>query len=568
LPDRFISIGDLRFSYQQVAVLVSAGALAVALGAMLQRTRLGSAVRAAAENSETAQLMGVSLPQVARFNWALGAGLAGLTGILVAPLSVITAGTFPLLLTRALTATLIGGLVSLPLTFAGGLIVGIVQSITVLRSSAPGAQDLVTLLLVVGLLLGRRRWPEEGGGESFVSGATIRVPLLAPVTDRVSRAYARSQPVFIALVAAGAAYAIYVASTSGYWGFVGARGLFYVIEALSLVLLVGWGGQVSLMHGAYVGIGAFTTAYLVNTHGVPIELAVVLAALTGMLMGAVAGLPALRLTALQFGIASLAFAAAASEWLFKRPEFPKSLARQEFFGLDLFDDSHLFLIMLPTTAILYLLVWNLRRSTFGPLLLSAKDAPTTVAHFGASPQRTRMVTFLFASFIASLGGAFYGLLLTGFQPFDFAFALSIQLLIFAVVGGSQSLGGPIVAGLLFGVLPQILQGPSGTSASAGPDIVAGVLVIALMAVRPEGIASLLRATSSAVRVPFRPVGRVGRAMADAGIPTTPAGSTHDGVARRRLNPIRKQSSHPVAHRGNGTDRGAGARVPVAQKGAT
>jgi len=515
LPDKFITIGDLRFSYQQVAVFVAAGVLAVALAAFLQRARFGAAVRAAAENAEAAQLMGVSLSQVARFNWTLGAGLAGLTGILVAPLSVITAATFPLLLTRALTATLVGGLVSLPLTFAGGLIVGIVQSITVIKSSTPGAQDLVTLVLVVGLLVGRRSWPAEATGEAFASGSAVRLPSLTPITDRIARLYARSQPIFIIVVGIAAVVGLLVPATDGYWGFVGARALFYVIEALSIVLLVGWGGQVSLMHGAYVGIGAFMTAYLVGTHGMPVELAIIVAAFTGMVMGAVAGLPALRLTALQFGIASLAFAAAASEWLFKRPEFPKNLSRGTFFGWDLFNDSHLFLVMLPTTVLLYVLVWNIRRSTFGPLLLSSRDAAATVAHFGASPKRTRMVTFLFASFIASLGGAFYGVLLTGFAPFDFSFALSIQLLVFAVVGGSQSLGGPIVAGLLFGVLPQILQGPSGNSASAGPDIIAGVLVIALMALRPAGLASLFRVRTQDLRTRLRarPVGRFGLAIA-------------------------------------------------------
>jgi branched-chain amino acid transport system permease protein len=569
LPDEFITIGDLRFSYQQVAVLVAAGVLAVALGAMLQRSRLGSAVRAAAENAETAQLMGVSLPQVARLNWALGAGLAGLTGILVAPLSVITAATFPLLLTRALTATLIGGLVSLPLTFAGGLIVGIVQSITILRSSAPGAQDLVTLFLVVGLLLGRRNWPAETSGDAFASSTAARLPSLAPVTERIGGLYARSQPVFLTLVAVGAAFAIYLPATDGYWGFVGSRGLFYVIEALSLVLLVGWGGQVSLMHGAYVGIGAFTTAYLVGTHGVPVELAVALAAFTGMVMGAIAGLPALRLTGLQFGIASLAFAAAASEWLFKRPEFPKTMSRESFFGLDLFDDSHLFMIMLPMTAVLYLLVWNLRRSTFGPLLLSSRDAATTVAHFGADPKRTRMATFLFASFIASLGGAFYGILLTGFQPFDFAFALSIQLLIFAVVGGSQSLGGPIVAGFLFGVVPQILQGESGTSASAGPDIVAGVLVIALMALRPAGIASLFRVKARAVadRLQVRPVGRFGLAIAAAAADHKPSEAPRNGAAAA-TNEVIGDVAEGTGEE-DADDRGAGPPVPaLTHKGAT
>jgi len=103
-----------------------------------------------------------------------------------------------------------------------------------------------------------------------------------------------------------------------------------------------------------------------------------------------------------------------------------------------------------------------------------------------------MWAFLLASFIASLGGALYGVLLSGFQPFDFSFFLSIGLLLYVVVGGVQSLGGPLLAGLLFGVVPQLLQrGSSGTDASAIPDIVAGLVVVLLMAARPGGLADLL-----------------------------------------------------------------------------
>ena len=327
------------------------------------------------------------------------------------------------------------------------------------------------------------------------------------------------------------------AMTSNYWGFVGARGLFYVIEALSLVLLVGWGGQVSLMHGAYVGIGAFTTALLVETHGVPLELAILGGAATGMAMGAVAGLPALRLTGLQFGIASLVFAGAASEWLFKRPEFPKALPRGELFGIDLGQDSNIFMIMLPVTAVLYLLVWQVRRSTFGPLLISARDAGPTVAHFGADPKRTRMWAFLLASFIAALGGGLYGVLLTGFQPFDFSLLLSIALLLNAVVGGITSLAGPLLAGVLFGVVPQLIQGRSGTSATAVPDMIAGLAVIALVAFRPGGLAALFerptrtRQSGVAVSGPIR-LGRFDTVVAAR----HPAATGYNGKAEAEVRP--------------------------------
>lgn len=495
LPDRLVSIGSLRITYQQVTVLVVAGIAAGVLGWFLQTTRFGIAVRAVAQNAETSRLMGVSLTQVARFNWLLGSALAGATGILLAPLSPITAATFTLLLAKALTGTLFGGLMSLPLSFAGGISVGVLDSLTIMQSSSPGAKELVTLVVVVALLVFRKNWAPD---MVIAPAAELKKPnvVLDRLRQVLSGPWSRLGP-RAPLIVASAVLAFLIFNqiqqgntSSGYWGFVGARGLFFVIEALSLVVLVGWGGQASLMHGAYVGIGAFSTAYLVVERGMPLELAIVVAGLVGMFMGALAGLPALRLSGLQFGIASLAFAGAASEWLFRRPEFPKSLPRGTFFGVDLFDDFNLFLVMLPITILVYLAVWSLRRSTFGPLLLSARDAGTTVAHFGADPKRTRIAAFMMASFIASLGGALYGVLLTRFTPFDFSLILSISLLLNAVVGGIESLSGPVIAGIVFGIIPQLIQKESGPSASALPDVIAGATVILLIALRPRGLASL------------------------------------------------------------------------------
>lgn len=489
LPDGAITIGDLRIGHQQSATLFLAAASAAGLGWFLKATRFGTAVRAVASNPEASRLMGVSITQVARFNWALASLMAGIAGVLLAPLSPINAGTFTLFLAKALVATLVGGLMSLPLTFAGALGLGVADSVTVFNLSAPGAKELVTLLLVVLLLFARRSWPADLPATVETSPRRVNplVQRLAPVGRSLTRG---ARTLRWPVAAVGAILVVAVPAGSNYWGFVGARGLFFTIQALSLVLLVGWGGQVSLMHGAYVGIGAFTTALLVETHGWPLEVALLGGGMAGVVMGAVVGVSALRLSGLQFAIASLVFSGAASEWLFRRTEFPKSLPRGTLFGVDIFPDSNLYYFMLPVTVLLYVVVWNVRRSTFGPLLISARDAPTTVAHFGADPSRTRMWAFLLASFIAALGGGFYGVLLTGFQPFDFSLMLSISLLVYAVVGGVQSLAGPIFAGVMFGVVPQLIQGESSTAASAVPDLIAGITVLALVALRPGGLASL------------------------------------------------------------------------------
>jgi branched-chain amino acid transport system permease protein len=440
----------------------------------------------------------VSLNQVARFNWALGAGLAGITGILIAPLAPVTAATFPLVLVKALTGTLLGGLVSLPLTFTGGLLVGVVESVAVIESSVAGAQEVAVLVVVLVMLLARRSWPTDtiAGQETSAPGRLAAARTRLAARWRAAGVQRVARPVTRGVVAVAAAFVVLgFTSTIGseYWGFVYARALFYVLEALSLVLLVGWGGQVSLMHGAYVGIGAFGTGYLVVDQGWALEPAIVVAACIGTAIGAIAGIPALRLSGLQFAIASLAFAAFASSYLFRMEalRFSRFLDRRELLGVDLFDTYSLFLVMIPVTAVCYLAVWRIRRSTYGALLLASRDAPSTVAHFGADPRRARMAAFTLASFIATIGGCFYGILLTAFRPEDFAFQLSLILLLYAVIGGIESLAGPLIAGLAFGVVPELFAGEASTSASALPDIISGVVVIGLMAARPAGVASFL-----------------------------------------------------------------------------
>jgi ABC-type branched-subunit amino acid transport system ATPase component/ABC-type branched-subunit amino acid transport system permease subunit len=498
LPHGSLEVGEFIVSYQELGIFSLALVSAIGLSIFLKRTLFGTAVRAAGQDETSARLLGVSPNRVAQFNWGLGAALAGAYGILIAPLVLLGAGTFPLLLVKALTASLFGGLMSLPMTFLGGLVVGVAESLSAIRYTQPGNRELMVFLLILGLVLFRRSWATKGSdGPMFAPG--IRAPSLTLRFPAVGRSWQLAQrglrPLVLAGVAAFAVWALLVPTTSEYWGFVGARTLFYVIEALSLVILVGWAGQLSFMHGAYVGIGAFMTGYLVNKHGMTLELAIPLAALTGMALGGLAGLPALRLRGLQFAIMSLAFVGATSEWLFRREEFgllASSIPRGTLFGLDLFESQNLYRIMLPVTAAMFLIAWNVRRSAFGSVLIASRDNPTAVEHFGASPRRTRMAAFLLASFFASLGGAFYGILLTSFTPGTFGPGLSLALLLYAMAGGVNTLAGPVLAGVLFSLVPQWLQGRSAADQSQWPDLLSAVALVAFVALRPGGLASMFR----------------------------------------------------------------------------
>ena len=266
LPSRSVTILDVAVSYQKVAVLVTAAVLAAALAWFLDRTRFGTAVRAVAQDPEAARLHGISLGAVAGFNWGLGACLSAIVGVLVAPLQIVNVGTFTLLLTKSLAGTLVGGMASLPLTFLGGILVGVAEAIASVRFDQPGMREVAVLGLVVVVLLVRRTWAAAPTAHTEPrTRRRIRIPFPAA-----------ARPLVFAVAAAGGVIALVVPAGSTYWSFVGGRTLFFVIQALSLVMLVGWGGQVSLMQGAYVGVGALGTGYLVVEHGLALWLALLL----------------------------------------------------------------------------------------------------------------------------------------------------------------------------------------------------------------------------------------------------------------------------------------------------
>ncbi|MBK9971533.1 MAG: branched-chain amino acid ABC transporter permease [Acidimicrobiaceae bacterium] len=148
-------------------------------------------------------------------------------------------------------------------------------------------------------------------------------------------------------------------------------------------------------------------------------------------------------------------------------------------------------MMAGVALVLFVLAWGVRRSTHGTLVFASRDAADTVSHFGVSAARVRMGVFMLSSFMSTLGGGLYAVLVTGLSPSDFSLLLSLSLVMYTVVGGMRSLLGPVIAAAMFGVLPQVIQGRSGSTGSAIPDIIAGLIVVGLIASRPSGVASFL-----------------------------------------------------------------------------
>lgn len=470
-----VDILGTRASWQQLAILAVAGGLIAALLAFLRGTRIGLATRACAQDRATADLIGIRTGVVSRINWTVGAFLAAVAGVLIAPLAIFTTDSFSLYIVTGIGAALFGGLTGLAGAFAGGLVIGVVQNLAIFGSEQPGSWALAIFVAIAGLLVVRRRWPQE---------------LVAEALTSTGAGWRGSQAWFPARVVLVVAWALLLVNALrvNFWSYTASLVLVYVLLGLSVVVGAGWTGQLSLGQGALMGVGVFGMLSLRNDFDLPFLPALVAVLAFGGLAGALLGLLSLRLSPTQIAIVTLAATLAASEWL-----FVKGLAASESASPPGFlaSDRKLFLGLVAVAAAATLLLRRLSTSHWGLAFQAVRDAPDMAAHFAVPVRSCRISAFALSGVLAAAAGVGYGLLVSVVPPFAVSVPLSINVLVFTVVGGLSSLIGPFIGPLLFIAGPQVFK-VSQTTASAFPQIAGGLLVLIVLMARPDGLGSFLR----------------------------------------------------------------------------
>ena len=391
------------------------------------------------------------------------------------------------------------------------------QNWAIAESSQPGIWALAIFVAIASLLLLRRRWPNE---------------LLAPATVSAGSRRSGGHGWIVARLAfaAGWGLLLFNALRVNFWAYTASLVLFYVLVALSIVVAGGWTGQLSLGQGALVGTGVFTMLALRNDHGLDFFPALAITLAVGVAAGLVFGALSLRLASTQVAIATLALSLVASEWL-----FTKGLNASEFMPVPSFlaSDRKLFAGMAVAVAATCLLLLRLQRSQWGLAFLATRDAPDMAAHFGVAVRSARLWAFALSGGIAALAGVGYGTLISVVPPYAVGVPMSINVLVFTVVGGLGSLIGPFIGPLLFIAGPQIVKS-SQTSASALPQLLGGGMVVLVLLARPEGLGSFLR----------RPV-RLAASEPEA----APAVAAHSRLSGRTINTrLRRVAAATNGHR--------------------
>jgi branched-chain amino acid transport system permease protein len=418
------------------------------LWAVYRFTRFGLASRAAADDTTGVALLGWSPDRLATTNWVVASVLAGAGGILVAPVTGLDPATTTLLVVPALAAALVGRLVSFGATVAAALALGMAQSLILLLQDnyewvpRSGIREALPLVVIVAAL-------SLGAGARLARAAR-------PLTGRGSRLPLVGRPRRIALVAT-AGTLMGVAAVFGLRGqdrMALVTSLIGALVCLSIVVLTGWSGQISLAQMAFAGVAGFTLSRLATGAGIPFPVAPVLAAMLAALAGLLVGLPALRARGVSLAVVTLAGAVVVEEVVFKSPTLTGGFGGSRvpppsLFGWRLEPAGAAFgLLVLAVLATTAVGLARLRNSGAGRELLAVRANERAATAAGVDVTATRLRAFALSASLAGVAGALLGYQQGQLSFGSFGVFVSLAYLAVAYLGGIAGIGGALVGGLL------------------------------------------------------------------------------------------------------------------------
>lgn len=434
----------------------------VVLGALVLRyTEIGLKVRAMVDSPAMTDLSGASPTAISVGVWAVSTFLAGLAGVLIAPLNGLDPGQFTLLIAASFAAVVAARMRSLPVAVVVGLLMGVATSLiqrylpsnsqwtTGLINSIPFI--VIALFLVYSLLRGGRVGETEGWGgaldraitpqgESRLAGSTSNV-IEAASLNFIGK-YAG--PLFLIVAVAVAPLLV-----SGYWVGLFPSAFAIGIICLSWTIVTGEGGMLWLCQITFAGVGALTTAQLANHYGWPVLAGVVVGGLIAGAMGAIIGFLSIRLGDLYVALVTLTFGLLMETLVFTLPTFVNqgiglNLNRPGFVSSNL---SYAYFVLI-VFGVIALFIVNFRRSTTGLALNAARWSEAGARTSGISVVQMKVIAGAMAALVAGIGGALYAMAQTTFEPSEFATLQGIVWLAVLVTIGVRSTAAAAIAGIV------------------------------------------------------------------------------------------------------------------------
>jgi ABC-type branched-subunit amino acid transport system ATPase component/ABC-type branched-subunit amino acid transport system permease subunit len=511
-------VGPIVFTGDHVVAGFVVAAVLCGLAYLFARTDLGVAIRGVADSTERALLLGIPVRRLSLLSWIVAAGLSGLGAMLSAPILGPNLGIVagPVTLLAPLTAAVLARMENLVVAFLAALSIGIVQQAVFWSYPRSSAVDVGLFAVVMVALLLRRKEharPDDAGLGGHVAVREVKpIPLAIQRLPevRIARVLLR---VLLVVVVLGVPPLL-----SGSRQTLAAFICIYGIIAISLVILTGWAGQISLGQFAFVGAGAATAGGLIVTWHVDALLACLAAAAVGAVAAVIIGVPALRIPGLFLAVATLAFAVPVSTYLLSSIYFPaltpSRVPRPPLFGrVDLNDPLAFYFFCLAGLVVAYDLTRNVRKSRVGRAIVAVRDNDRGAASYSISPTRAKLTAFSLAGGLAGFAGGLYvlgvrGIAFSGFDPQN-----SVQVFTMVVVGGLGSLPGALLGAVYVQGVQFFLHG-------AAQLLATGVGLLGLLLVLPGGLGqAVFNVRDRLIAGVARRHGLEGLRDADAVVPT-------------------------------------------------
>ncbi len=479
------NVGALRVTQASSGILIFAPLIVVFLVFFLRRTRYGLGIRSSAANPDTARMSGIPASRMSSLSWALAGAVSAFTAILVSPGSGGTTGGFgPTLLLRAMAGAVIARMTNLPVALGAGVGLGIVEQVLLWNYPQSGFVEISLFVIILGALLfvpARAAREEE-------KGSWTAVQAWRPLPEAFKKVFVVRH---MGLLAAGAALVIavllpLVVSHSIAIRLVGI--IAFTIVGLSIGLVTGLGGQLTLGQFALAAVGAVVSYHVTSRVG-NFGLGFLYAGLGAAAASLLIGLPALRIRGLMLTVTTLAFALVMPAWVLVQPwTFGDGVdpGRPTVAGRVLDSGKSYYYFALLILVLVFVVSRNVRSRGFGRLLVSVRDNEDNARAFTVRAGTVKIQAFLLAGFVAGIGGALYGHTLSEVQAASFPTVASINVVAIAVIGGIGILAGPLIGALYIVGVPAFV--PLDSAGLVATQF--GWLLLVLYV--PGGVAQLVR----------------------------------------------------------------------------
>lgn len=438
---QFNLTGQVVVTWDHLLTFVLTLVLAAGLWLLLRHTRFGTATRAVVDNRDLAGLIGVNSGTISQASWVISTVFAAIAGVLLGTENFLVIYILPFLVFYSFAPAVFGRLTSFPLAFIGAEALGILQNVLQKYNTTgwiarwEAGIPYLALFLVLVLYGGRLKelrsslkplmGTYHGGSpwKGFASGIAGLILLAVAIGPSLSPSYQHDV----------------------------AEAMAYAVVALTLVVLTGWTGQISIAQMSFAAVGAFTAAHLAGTVGNRFLPAVLLGMAICIPLGLIVGLASLRLSGIFLALATMGFALLMDQVAFQDPTITGgitglNLTAASIFGLSFKSAESQFYLCLVVLALIGAGVYWLRQGPIGRRLQMVRDSPNAATTLGVNLTLTKLAVFVASAMIASIGGALLAMTQQAVDPAQFGFSTSLALLLAVVFGGRSLVSGAFVAG--------------------------------------------------------------------------------------------------------------------------